>query len=128
MREATISQAQQNGNGHSLVQTEVENEPVLAPNVDIFESEREILIDADFPGVAQDSLKVELEGTQLRIEGRQPGYGGRLGAVRLARTFRVPNTVDADRVQAELKSGVLRVRLPKREEAVPRRIAIRSAD
>ena len=98
--------------------------PVLSPHVDIFESEGEILIDADFPGVTADALSVQLEGLELKLDGRRDGEH----PSRLRRTFHVPDTVDANGVEAELRNGVLRVRLPKREEAMPRRIQVRAAE
>jgi HSP20 family protein len=97
---------------------------VVAPSVDIFESEREIRIVADFPGVAPEALSVQLEGLELTLDGRRDGAP----ASHLRRSFRVPETIDADGVEAELVNGVLRVRLPKRTEALPRRIEVRAAD
>lgn len=98
--------------------------PVLLPRVDIFESDREIRIDADLPGVAADGLSVQLEGLELTLDGRRDEPN----AAHLRRTFRVPETIDPAGVEAQLENGVLRVRLPKREEAVPRRIEIRAPE
>lgn len=98
--------------------------PVLAPYVDILESDREIRIDADFPGVTPDSVSVQLEGLELTLDGRREGSR----PSRLRRSFRVPETVDPDGVEAELANGVLRVRLPKRDEAKPRRIEVRAPE
>ena len=103
-------------------------EPWLAPNVDIFENEQEIRLDADFAGVPREELSVSLHGSQLTLEGQRPGVDGWIRASRLRRTFTVPDTIDPDRVEAELSAGVLRVRLPKREEAKPRRVPVRSAE
>lgn len=115
--------------GHGAIATDVAaTEPLFAPNVDIFESEREYLLEADFPGVTQDALSVRLEGSQLTIDGRRPGADGFFGASRLSRTFQVPDTIDPDRIEAELAHGVLRVRIAKREDAMPRRIAVRALD
>lgn len=123
----TSSMVQTNGHTEpSTTHDAAAHEALFAPNVDIFESDREILIDADFPGVAPDALSVQLDGAELTLEGRRAGHPG--GASRLRRTFRVPDSVDPARVEAELRSGVLRVRLPKRDEALPRRIRIRSAE
>lgn len=104
------------------------DELLFAPDADIFENEHEILIDASFPGVARDALRVEVSGAELTLEGRRSGYEGWLGASRLQRTFRVPESVDLDGIEAELNHGVLRVRLPKRREASPRKISIRSGE
>lgn len=101
-----------------------DRETLVAPNVDIYESAREIRLEADFPGVARDALSIELDGRELTLEGRRP-Y--RTGTLRLRRTFRLPDTIDPARVEAELRHGVLRVTLPKRDEVLPRRIEIRAA-
>jgi len=123
----TTSMVHTNGKGDTLATSGSEVYDLLAPNVDIFESDREILIDADFPGITPDALEVQLDGGELTLEGRRPAPpNGRPS--RLRRTFRVPESVDPGGVEAELRNGVLRVRLPKREEALPRRIEIRAAD
>ncbi len=98
--------------------------PVLAPSVDIFENDREIRIDADFPGVTPDAVSVQLEGLELTLDGRREGPR----PSRLRRSFRVPETIDPDGVDAQLENGVLRVRLPKRDAAVPRRIEVRAPE
>lgn len=114
-------------NGHAENDV-IGSEPWFAPNVDIFENEEEILLAADFPGVPEESLAVSLDGTTLTLEGRRPGFEGLIDASRLRRTFTVPDTIDAGGVEAELRSGVLRVRLPKREDAKPRRVPIEARD
>jgi HSP20 family molecular chaperone IbpA len=90
----------------------------VAPPVDIFENNDEILIVADFPGVERDALHVRLDASELTIEGQSEGTA-------LRRAFQVTNTIDPDRISAELNAGVLRVRLVKREEAKPRRIEVK---
>ena len=117
----------QNGQG-AIAAAVAATEPLFAPNVDIFESEREYLLEVDFPGVTQDALSVRLDGSQLTIDGRRPGIEGFFGASRLSRSFRVPDTIDPDRIEAELAHGILRVRLAKREDAMPRRITVRALD
>jgi HSP20 family molecular chaperone IbpA len=95
-------------------------EPTLAAAVDVYENEEEILIVSDFPGVTSDALHVELEGTQLTLEGKRARGGT------LRRSFQVPGTIDGSAVEAELSAGVLRVRLPKRAESKPRRIEVKA--
>ena len=123
----TEASAMARTNGHRRDDV-IAREPWLAPNVDIFENEQEILIDADLPGVSQDALTVDLHGSQLTLEGRSLGVDGWTQAGRFRRTFTVPEIVDPERVEAELRAGVLRVRMPKREEAKPRRIPVESRD
>lgn len=123
----TEASAMTRSNGHRQDDV-IAREPWLAPNVDIFENEQEILLDADLPGVSQDALTVDLHGSQLTLEGRRLGVDGWTQAGRFRRTFTVPEIVDPERVEAELRGGVLRVRMPKREEAKPRRIPVESRD
>jgi HSP20 family molecular chaperone IbpA len=90
----------------------------VAPPVDIFENNDEILILADFAGVEREALHVRLDASELTIEGHSDG-------TTLRRAFQVTNTIDPERISAELSAGVLRVRLAKREQAKPRRIEVR---
>lgn len=98
------------------------NRPVVAPAVDIYEGKDEILVVADVPGAKAGGVDVRLERNELAVhvrrEGQVPDY---------ARTFLVPRSVDAGRIGAELKQGVLTIRLPKTEASKPRQIAVRSA-
>lgn len=101
----------------------------LAPPVDVFESEEEILLLVDVPGVDDDGLDVRLNGGQLDLEARQaraPAEELGYEPVVFARTFAMPNVIDGDNVAAELERGVLRIHLPKSKEAKPRRIAVKA--
>jgi HSP20 family protein len=102
---------------------------VLEPLVDIYESRDEILLVADFPGVPKEALTVRLDRSDLVLEGAQPerDEDSAPRPVMFSRTFRVPSTVEAGGVSAELSGGVLRVHLAKSESAKPRRIPVRSA-
>ncbi len=101
---------------------------VLTPPVDIYENSDEILLVADFPGVPRESLDIQLNGGELRIQGSQPDTGDQgARAVRFMRAFRVPNTVEPEGVDAELAQGVLKVHLKKSEAAKPRRIEVKSS-
>lgn len=101
-----------------------------APAVDIFENEHEVLLVADLPGVAPDQVNIQLERGELTLEGRRPGaptgslLAAESGLFDTLRTFRVSNAIDAGRIAAELKQGVLTIHLPKVETAKPRRVAV----
>ncbi len=110
-------------------------EPALRPAVDIFETEEGITLRADMPGVSKDRLNVRVDGTNLLVEGRigiapqdqmQPLYADVRSAV-YRRTFLLSNEFEANKIDANLKDGVLTVRIPKRPELRPRRIEVRSA-
>lgn len=104
----------------------------LVPPVDIFEDADGITLKADLPGVPKENLAIGVEGEALTIEGRvsleEPArMTGVYAEVRVAhykRTFALARDLDAERIDANLKNGVLTLRIPKREQAKPRRIAV----
>jgi HSP20 family protein len=112
---------------------EAQDVGVLArPRVDVMETENEILLLADLPGVKSGDVDVRFENGELTIHGRR--FGSNAGKKRALteyepthyhRSFRLTEDVAADRIEAELKAGVLTVRLPKAEAAKPRKIAVK---
>jgi len=96
----------------------------LTPAVDVLESKDGYLIRADVPGVAQDGFTVNFEKNTLALEGR---FDQGRNTFAWARSFVLPGGVDADKISAELKDGVLSVTLPKQERLKPRQINIRMA-
>lgn len=99
------------------------------PLVDVLENDDEILILADMPGVAAHGVDVRLERSELSISGRQAVPDGAEPAWRpleFARAFTVPDSVEAERVSAELHGGVLHLRLGKGDHAKPKRIQVTS--
>jgi len=107
-------------------------ETVLPP-VDIYESEEEILLFADMPGVLKEDVKVNIDNGTLSLSGirkLQPRGAARweeFGDVEYRRNFSVPQTINVEKVYAELKDGVLKLHLPKSEAAKPRLIQINAA-
>jgi HSP20 family molecular chaperone IbpA len=104
--------------------------PRVAPLVDIYENEDEILLHADMPGVAKDNITVNVDNGRLEISGTRKlqtkgsGSWQEFGDVEYRRVFSVPQSIDVDKVNAELKEGVLKLHLPKAEAAKPRTIQI----
>ena len=104
--------------------------PAVAPVVDIYENDDEILLHADMPGVAKEDIIVNVDNGKLAITGvRNLETSGaanwqEFGEVEYRRTFSVPQTIDIEKVNAELKDGVLKLHLPKSEAAKPRQIEI----
>jgi HSP20 family protein len=106
-----------------------------APLVDIIEDDKEYIIKTDLPEVKKDDVKVTVENGVLTIVGERKldkeenkkyhrverAYG------RFVRTFVVPEGVDAGKVSAEFKDGVLYVHLPKSEKPTPKQIEIKVA-
>lgn len=100
------------------------------PLVDIYENDDEILLYADMPGIAKDSITVNVDNGKLEISGiRHLHVTGssnwqEFGDIEYRRVFAVPQSIDVSKVNAELKEGVLRLHLPKAEAAKPRTIQI----
>lgn len=106
--------------------------PVLAPRVDIFESDTDVLVTAELPGVPEDAVKLNLERDELVLEAtsRLTPPKGELVAAELAdvdyrRVFAIPKGIDVDGIDARLEHGLLRIRLPKSKAVQPRKIEVR---
>lgn len=106
--------------------------PVFTPRVDIRETEAEVLLVADMPGVDETSVTIDLEGSELTVRGRfTPKAPERYsltyqeyGSGDYERSFTIGEAIDRENIQAVVKDGVLRLSLPKAKEAQPRRIAV----
>jgi HSP20 family molecular chaperone IbpA len=106
--------------------------PALWPPVDVIEDSTGITLYADVPGVPRDKLNVRVESDTLAIEADMAlalpkGMEANHPEVQLSRyrrAFTLSKELDAEKVNAELSQGVLRVRIPKAEHAQPRRIAV----
>jgi HSP20 family molecular chaperone IbpA len=97
----------------------------LAPNIDIFENESELLVVADVPGLDPNDIGVHVDLPEFRIEAKLKGSPDK--PVVYTRTFRVDERIDPERVKAEYKEGVLRVHLAKSEAFRPRRVEVQSS-
>ncbi len=108
--------------------------PVVPP-VDIFEDAEGITVVADLPGVPKESLAIHVEGDTLVIEGAVDlGETSPLQSVyaevrspQYKRSFVLSRDLDTERVTAGLNHGVLVLRVPKREQAKPRRVEVKAA-
>ena len=111
------------------------NERPVAPAVDIFEDAGGITLLADMPGVSRERLDVKLDGDNLSVEGRveldappeMRALWAEVSVPRFRRTFTLSRELDAGRIEANLKDGVLTLRVPKQAHAQPRRIEVNSA-
>ncbi len=103
------------------------------PAVDVYETDQSVVLKAELPGVDPNDVEARVEDGTLYLKGERKfenevkeenyqrverAYGS------FTRTFALPSSVDADKVAAEYKDGVLTLTLPKREEATPRTIKI----
>jgi len=106
----------------------------VAPAVDIFEDAAGITLLADMPGVSRESLDVRLDGDELAVEGRvelqlqedMRSVWAEVQAPRFRRVFTLSRELDAGRIEANLKDGVLQLRIPKQAQAQARRIEVRA--
>ena len=101
------------------------------PPVDVWETGEELVIELDVPGCLPENLSAEIVDNQLIVTGERSQrdeatrrYRSERWQGRFVRTFVVPPGVDNAGIKAEYIAGVLRVRVPKPEEAKPRRIEI----
>jgi len=108
------------------------HEQYITPPVDIYETAEGLVVKADLPGVAKEGLDVRVENHLLTIRGKvahvaagDPVYR-EYGLVNFFRQFELNERVDASKISAELKHGVLTLNLPKAEEAKPRKIEVRA--
>jgi len=105
-----------------------------APRVDIYETEEQLNLLADMPGVARDEVSVSLENGVLTIEGqgrqRVIDKGFRLISREFEpcgyyRMFTLSDEIDHEKIEAVMDKGVLRLVLPKSRAAVPRKINVK---
>lgn len=106
------------------------------PPVDIFEDGENLVLQAEIPGVRKDEVDIRIENNVLTLSGERKqerevkdeevhrverAYG------RFSRSFTLPVGIDADKIRAELRDGLLTLTLPKAEEAKPKRIKVLAA-
>lgn len=110
----------------------VGDRPSVAPRVDIYENDNELLLLADVPGVDRENLKINLDNEELAVEGhaeeRAPGtpLGREYRTVDYFRNFIVPMGIDASKITADLINGVLTLHLPKSDALKPRQIQVKA--
>ena len=107
-----------------------------APAVDIYEHEGNIVLTAELPGVDPKDVDVRVENNVLTLRGERKwntdvqresyhrverAYGS------FTRSFTLPNVVDTEKIKADFEDGMLKLVLPKREEAKPKQISINVA-
>ena len=105
-----------------------------APAVDIYENtDREFVIKAELPEMKREQINVTFENNVLTLSGeRASEFNGSAGTVhrterlfgKFTRSFTLPVTVDGSRITAAYKDGVLTIRIPQREEAKAKQIAV----
>ncbi len=104
-----------------------------SPAVDIYETDSELVLKAELPGVNPKDVEVRVEDNTLYLKGQrnferevkeenfhrlERGHGS------FSRSFALPSSIDSERVKAEYKNGLLTLTMPKKEEAKPKTIPI----
>jgi len=100
------------------------------PKVDIFENQEGFLLLADMPGVEKSQLSIEIEDWVLGLEGRRTVFvdqekESEEAALCYQRKFQLSRDIDQEKVEAQLKDGVLHINLPKLPESQPRQILLK---
>ncbi len=111
------------------------NEHPVAPAIDVFEDAGGITLLADMPGVSRENLDVRLDGETLTVEGAldldlpqdMRAVWAEVQVPKFRRVFTLSRELDAGRIEANLKDGVLSLRVPKTAHAQPRRIEVNAA-
>ena len=106
----------------------------FVPRADVYETDEEIVIVADMPGVSAESVDITLEDNVLTINGYvepepREGYSLVHAEYRVGdylRAFRLSDQIDRDGIEATVKDGVLRLHLPKVAEAKTRKITVKT--
>jgi len=96
---------------------------VYSPNVDIYESDSELLLIAEVPGASADRVSVDVQDSILSISAELPKVDGYETSYR--RQFKLAVPVDADKITAELGAGELLIRLGKAASHRPKRIDVK---
>ena len=107
---------------------------VYAPRTDIYETDQALVLVADMPGVLPDGLDITLERRELTVRGRTGDYApeGYSPVYReyesgdYERTFVLSDEIDADKIEARLRDGVLHLTLPKAGPAQAKRIQVQA--
>ena len=116
----------------TATKSEENREAALMPPVDVVEDSAGITLYADLPGVSREALHVRVEDDTLYIEGdlglkipeSMESSHAEVGLPRYRRVFTLSKELDSNKVSAELKQGVLKLRIPKADHAQPKRIQI----
>jgi HSP20 family protein len=103
----------------------------FTPRVDILETDKELILLADLPGVSNEDVELRFEKGQLVLSGHvKPRLGEKQSVLReygegdFYRTFALADSIDATKIEANCKQGILTVHLPKVEAVKPRQITV----
>lgn len=109
-------------------------EVFLRPLVDVYENKDGLILQADLPGVSNEHLNIHVDKDTLLIEAEASismpenleAYYADVRATRYRRSFSLSPELETEKIDANLKDGVLNLHIPKREELKPRKIEVRT--
>ena len=130
LQEVETTPVEKKEGGRSDIET-TRGERYVNPNVDIYETDNELVLVADVPGVAKDGVDLKLEDGVLEVTAHRllAGEEAAYSEYRPAsyyRAFRVSDEIDSEKIDASLQEGVLTVTLPKSPKAKPRKIEVKA--
>ena len=105
--------------------------------MDIYETDKEIILKAELPGIDPKDVNLQVENGRLSIEGERKYekeakgenyHSQELAYGKFSRSFSLPTSVNQDRIQARYEKGILQISLPKKEEHKGRKVEIKKAE
>jgi len=126
------NRAQEPARGETRSSVARRDAQAMTPRVDVLEDDSGITLMVDLPGVSKESLEINVENEALVIEGTissatpqalEATYA-EIRVPRYRRSFTLSRELDVGHIEAQLKDGVLKLRLPKHEQAKPQRISV----
>jgi HSP20 family protein len=122
---------EKNGHRSEVARPEPTQSVTYTPRVDILETSDELTLYVDLPGVKPDDVDIRFENGELLLHGRcAPRHdaanylAAEYGVGDYHRGFTIDSTIDAAKITAELKNGVLTIHLPRSDAVKPRKIAV----
>ncbi|HXG12616.1 MAG TPA: Hsp20/alpha crystallin family protein [Gemmataceae bacterium] len=130
---AEMTSVPQKGRAEAAAPESTRGGNYYTPQVDICETDRELILYADLPGVKPEDVDLRYERGELLLHGRvsrRPAAGSpfllqEYGTGDFYRVFSIHESIDSSKISAECKNGVLTVHLPKMEALQPRQIQVR---
>jgi HSP20 family protein len=121
------------GLGHRHLDKELEGQLAFVPALDVAEDNEAMTISAELPGLKKEDVKIKVRDGILTLSGekkfesetkKENYYRVERSYGNFARSFTLPTTVDADKIEATMKDGVLKVAIPKKPEAKEREVKV----
>ena len=120
-------------NEQTTLEVEKEKTKTILPLTNIIEKEKEVILEAEMVGLTRNDIDIELNGNDLTIVGKQrvnsipEGYSTlyrERGPIEYRRSFTLGSMIKSDAINAKYENGVLKLTLPKMEEAQPKKLKI----